>query len=150
MTPRFTRDRRNTIRRQLLDWYEGAERDLPWRRTKDPYRIWLSESMLQQTRVETVIPYYDRFIERFPTLRALAVADEQDVLREWAGLGYYARGASPEARRGADAAGARGRCAARCGCTAQPCPELVATRAEPSAASPSTSLPPSSTQTSDA
>ena len=91
MTPRFTRDRRNTIRRQLLDWYEGAERDLPWRRTKDPYRIWLSESMLQQTRVETVIPYYDRFIERFPTLRALAVADEQDVLREWAGLGYYAR-----------------------------------------------------------
>ncbi len=91
MIPRFTRDRRDTIRRHLLDWYRGAERDLPWRRTKDPYRIWLSESMLQQTRVETVIPYYDRFIERFPTLHSLAVADEQDVLREWAGLGYYAR-----------------------------------------------------------
>ncbi len=91
MIPRFSRSRRDTIRRRLLEWYEDAERDLPWRRTKDPYRIWLSESMLQQTRVETVIPDYERFLERFPTLRALAVADEQDVLREWAGLGYYAR-----------------------------------------------------------
>ncbi len=91
MIPPFSRASRDTIRRRLLEWYEGAKRDLPWRRTKDPYRIWLSESMLQQTRVETVIPYYGRFLERFPTLRALAVADEQDVLREWAGLGYYAR-----------------------------------------------------------
>ena len=91
MIPRLSRPRRDTIRRRLLEWFDGAERDLPWRRTKDPYRIWLSESMLQQTRVEAVIPYYNRFLERFPTLRALAVADEQDVLREWAGLGYYAR-----------------------------------------------------------
>jgi A/G-specific adenine glycosylase len=67
------------------------QRDLPWRHTRDPYRIWLSEAMLQQTRVGTVIPYYDRFVERFPTLEALAVADEEQVLKEWAGLGYYTR-----------------------------------------------------------
>ncbi len=89
--PPFSRSRRDTIRRRLLEWYDRSRRDLPWRRTKDPYRIWLSESMLQQTRVETAIPYYERFLTRFPTLRALAVADEQDVLLEWAGLGYYAR-----------------------------------------------------------
>ncbi len=82
---------RNRIRRRLLSWYKRSRRDLPWRRTDDPYRIWLSEAMLQQTRVETVIPYYERFCERFPTVEALAAADEQDVLREWAGLGYYAR-----------------------------------------------------------
>jgi A/G-specific adenine glycosylase len=83
--------RRDRIRRRLLDWYDAHRRDLPWRRTRDPYRIWLSEAMLQQTRVETVIPYYDRFVERFPTLEALAVADEEEVLEEWAGLGYYSR-----------------------------------------------------------
>src|SRR5262249_34873606 len=76
---------------RLVAWYRRARRDLPWRRTSDPYRIWLSETMLQQTRVETVIPYYERFLARFPTLTALATADEEDVLREWAGLGYYAR-----------------------------------------------------------
>ena len=77
--------------RRLIDWYAVARRDLPWRRTRDPYRIWLSETMLQQTRVDTVVPYYERFLARFPTLEALALADEEAVLREWAGLGYYAR-----------------------------------------------------------
>jgi A/G-specific adenine glycosylase len=83
--------RRDTLRRRLLAWYASAQRDLPWRRTTDPYRIWLSETMLQQTRVETVIPYYERFVARFPDVQALAAADEEDVLRLWAGLGYYAR-----------------------------------------------------------
>jgi A/G-specific adenine glycosylase len=77
--------------RRLTDWYRVARRDLPWRRTRDPYRIWLSETMLQQTRVDVVVPYYERFLARFPTLESLAVADEEDVLRQWAGLGYYAR-----------------------------------------------------------
>jgi A/G-specific adenine glycosylase len=76
---------------RLADWYVRGRRDLPWRRTRDPYRIWLSETMLQQTRVDTVVPYYERFLARFPTLDALAAADEEDVLRLWAGLGYYAR-----------------------------------------------------------
>jgi A/G-specific adenine glycosylase len=76
---------------RLAGWYRRARRDLPWRRTRDPYRIWLSETMLQQTRVETVIPFYARFLARFPTLESLADAAEDDVLACWAGLGYYAR-----------------------------------------------------------
>jgi len=76
---------------RLAGWYAAARRDLPWRRTRDPYRIWLSETMLQQTRVDVVVPYYERFLARFPDVGALAAADEADVLREWAGLGYYAR-----------------------------------------------------------
>ena len=79
------------IRRKLLAWYDEAARDLPWRRTKDPYAIWVSEVMLQQTRVDTVIPYYRRFLERFPTTAALAGADEDAVLSQWSGLGYYRR-----------------------------------------------------------
>ncbi len=75
----------------LLRWYARARRDLPWRRTRDPYRIWVSEIMLQQTRVETVIPYYRRFLRRFPSLRALSRARHQDVLKTWEGLGYYRR-----------------------------------------------------------
>lgn len=75
----------------LLKWFERNRRDLPWRHTKDPYRIWISEVMLQQTRVETVVPYYKRFIERFPTAEALASADRRDLLRLWEGLGYYSR-----------------------------------------------------------
>ena len=67
------------------------QRDLPWRRTKDPYRIWLSEIMLQQTRVAAAIPYYERFLEQFPEVNALAEASEEEVLRYWAGLGYYSR-----------------------------------------------------------
>jgi A/G-specific adenine glycosylase len=75
----------------LLDWYRANRRDLPWRRTRDPYAIWISEAMLQQTRVETVIPYYERFLERFPDVLALASADLDDVLGAWSGLGYYSR-----------------------------------------------------------
>ncbi len=76
---------------RLLDWFRRGQRDLPWRRTKEPYRIWLSEIMLQQTRVAAVLPYYHRFLRRFPTLRALARARTEQVLRLWAGLGYYSR-----------------------------------------------------------
>lgn len=76
---------------RLLEWYAANKRDLPWRRTRDPYRIWVSEVMLQQTRVETVIPYFERWMERFPTLEALAEAPEEQVLKAWEGLGYYAR-----------------------------------------------------------
>jgi len=79
------------FRKQLLGWFAEFQRDLPWRRTRDPYRIWLSEIMLQQTRVAAVIPYYERFLERFPTVQALAAAPEEEVLRHWAGLGYYSR-----------------------------------------------------------
>jgi A/G-specific adenine glycosylase len=75
----------------LLDWYARHARDLPWRRTHDPYRIWISEIMLQQTRVEAVIPFYERFLARFPTVQALAAAPEAQVLEAWAGLGYYRR-----------------------------------------------------------
>lgn len=77
--------------RLLLAWYRRHGRDLPWRRTSDPYRIWVSEIMLQQTRVEAVIPYYERFLERFPDVATLAQAPEADVLERWAGLGYYRR-----------------------------------------------------------
>ncbi len=75
----------------LLAWYREQKRDLPWRRTRDPYAIWVSEVMLQQTRVETVIPYYERFLARFPTPLALAEAPTDDVLALWSGLGYYRR-----------------------------------------------------------
>lgn len=79
------------IQTLLLDWYRQNRRDLPWRREKDPYKIWVSEVMLQQTRVETVIPYFQRFMKRFPTLTDLATASEEEVLKEWEGLGYYSR-----------------------------------------------------------
>jgi A/G-specific adenine glycosylase len=79
------------IARKLLDWYDASHRDLPWRRTRDPYCIWVSEIMLQQTRAQAVIPYYEKFLERFPTVTALAQAVEQDVLACWSGLGYYSR-----------------------------------------------------------
>jgi A/G-specific adenine glycosylase len=79
------------FRKQLLGWFRQNRRDLPWRRTKDPYRIWLSEIMLQQTRVAAVIPYYERFLERFPDIQALATAPQEEVLRLWSGLGYYSR-----------------------------------------------------------
>ena len=79
------------MRGALLAWYQANRRDLPWRRTRDPYRIWVSEIMLQQTRAQAVIPYYEKFLERFPTAVALACAAEQDVLACWSGLGYYSR-----------------------------------------------------------
>ncbi|MDF2669926.1 MAG: A/G-specific adenine glycosylase, partial [Paenibacillus sp.] len=75
----------------LLRWYKKHNRDLPWRRTRDPYSIWISEVMLQQTRVDTVIPYYNRFVDKFPTIEALADAPEEEVLKLWEGLGYYSR-----------------------------------------------------------
>ncbi len=75
----------------LLRWYRRHQRDLPWRRTRDPYAILVSETMLQQTQVATVVPYYQRFMRRFPTVRSLARAEPDDVLRLWAGLGYYSR-----------------------------------------------------------
>lgn len=76
---------------RLLAWYRRSRRDLPWRRTNEPYRIWVSEAMLQQTQVTTVIPYYERFLARFPDLGSLATAPIDDVLKQWEGLGYYAR-----------------------------------------------------------
>jgi A/G-specific adenine glycosylase len=80
-----------SFRKPLLAWFRQFQRDLPWRRTKDPYRIWISEIMLQQTRALAVIPYYERFLERFPTAESLASAEEEQVLALWSGLGYYAR-----------------------------------------------------------
>lgn len=82
---------RNDIQQALLDWYYGVARDLPWRQTRDPYAIWVSEIMLQQTRVATVIPYYERFLDTLPTLAALADADDEVLRRLWKGLGYYRR-----------------------------------------------------------
>lgn len=79
------------LRRRLLAWFATRARDLPWRQTRDPYRVWISEIMLQQTQVATVIPYYERFIAAFPDEAALAGASEQEVLRLWEGLGYYRR-----------------------------------------------------------
>ena len=77
--------------RRIIDWYDRGHRDFPWRNTKDPYHIWVSEIMLQQTRAETVVSYYNRFMARFPTLEALANAKETELLKAWEGLGYYSR-----------------------------------------------------------
>jgi A/G-specific adenine glycosylase len=79
------------IRRRLLGWYEKNRRDLPWRRISDPYAIWISETMLQQTQVKTVLPYYETFLKAFPTITALDRAPLRQVLRVWSGLGYYRR-----------------------------------------------------------
>ncbi len=76
---------------QLVSWFQENQRELPWRISKDPYRVWVSEIMLQQTRVETVIPYYNAFMREFPTLEALAEAEEDRILKAWEGLGYYSR-----------------------------------------------------------
>jgi A/G-specific adenine glycosylase len=85
------RPRAKRLRGRLLAWYDANRRDLPWRRSRDPYAIWISETMLQQTRVETVIPYYERFLARFPDVQTLADAPQEDVYSHWAGLGYYSR-----------------------------------------------------------
>jgi len=84
-------ENKKDFRQSLLFWYRNEKRDLPWRRTTNPYYIWISEVMLQQTRVDTVIPYYERFIEKYPSIHALAEADENDLLKMWEGLGYYSR-----------------------------------------------------------
>ncbi|HYL10807.1 MAG TPA: A/G-specific adenine glycosylase [Candidatus Acidoferrales bacterium] len=83
--------RKLRIQSLLLAWFRERQRDLPWRRTRDAYRIWLSEIMLQQTRVAAVVPYYEKFLARFPTVESLASAPTEEVLRLWAGLGYYRR-----------------------------------------------------------
>jgi A/G-specific adenine glycosylase len=82
---------RGRLRDALLAWYDANRRELPWRRTRDAYAVWVSEIMLQQTRVETVVPYYERFMARFPDARTLAAASEDEVLASWSGLGYYRR-----------------------------------------------------------
>jgi A/G-specific adenine glycosylase len=82
---------RAAIRRRLLAWYDRHARDLPWRRSRDPYQVWVSEIMLQQTVVAAVVPYFQRFVARFPSIEALADAPEEEVLRLWEGLGYYRR-----------------------------------------------------------
>ena len=79
------------LRKALLNWYATQGRDLPWRRSRDPYAIWISEIMLQQTQVKTVMPYYERWLAAFPTVQDLAAASQQSVLKLWEGLGYYAR-----------------------------------------------------------
>jgi len=81
----------NSITARLLAWYDAHQRELPWRQSRDPYAIWVSEIMLHQTQVATVLPYYRRFLARFPTVGALAAASLDDVLKEWEGLGYYTR-----------------------------------------------------------
>jgi A/G-specific adenine glycosylase len=91
MDPDFGLISARRLRRKLLAWFERNQRDLPWRGATDPYRIWLSEIMLQQTRAQAVIPYYHRFLEKFPTARVLAEASEESVLTAWSGLGYYSR-----------------------------------------------------------
>ncbi len=83
--------RRTQLQKKMLGWFDKNARDLPWRRTTDPYAIWLSEILLQQTRVEAGTPYYHRFLKKFPTVQALASAVEEDVLALWEGLGYYSR-----------------------------------------------------------
>ncbi len=85
------RGARVALQAGLVDWYETRKRDLPWRRTRDPYAIWVSEVMLQQTQVKTVLGYYERWMQRFPTVEALAAAADDDVLHAWQGLGYYSR-----------------------------------------------------------
>lgn len=88
MRPNFDN---NQFQVDLLTWYHREKRDLPWRRTSNPYYIWVSEIMLQQTRVDTVIPYYEKFIATYPTMEALANAEEEELLKIWEGLGYYSR-----------------------------------------------------------
>ncbi|MBP3427255.1 MAG: A/G-specific adenine glycosylase [Clostridia bacterium] len=85
---------RENFTRSILAWYDQGHRDLPWRRTKDPYSIWISEIMLQQTRAETVVSYYERFLGRYPTVQALADSSEEELLKYWEGLGYYSRARS--------------------------------------------------------
>jgi A/G-specific adenine glycosylase len=87
----FDRAAAAVLRERLLEWYEKNRRDLPWRRTSDPYAVWVSEVMLQQTRVAVVVEHFRTFLSRFPSLLALALASEEDVLAEWSGLGYYRR-----------------------------------------------------------
>lgn len=91
MAKQPTSPRITSLRTSLLHWFKKNQRDLPWRRSQEPYKIWISEVMLQQTTTQAVIPYYERFLQTFPTLKSLALAPEKKVLQAWAGLGYYSR-----------------------------------------------------------
>lgn len=91
MKPHLTPSALKSFRARLLDWFRAHRRALPWRASRDPYRVWVAEIMLQQTRIAAVLPYYDRFLEKFPAVHALAAAPQQEVLRLWSGLGYYSR-----------------------------------------------------------
>ncbi len=82
---------RRAVQRRLLPWFERHRRKLPWRANRTPYRVWIAELMLQQTRVDQAEPYYHRFMKRFPSLKRLAEATQQEVLKQWEGLGYYSR-----------------------------------------------------------
>ncbi|RKX38081.1 MAG: A/G-specific adenine glycosylase, partial [Verrucomicrobia bacterium] len=81
----------NAVESKLLPWFTANQRAMPWRNNRTPYRVWISELMLQQTRVDQVIPYFNRFMKRFPSLKSLAAASQEDVLKQWEGLGYYSR-----------------------------------------------------------
>ncbi len=90
-TPLPAPGRKRRLRTRLIEWYRAHRRDLPWRRTRDPYAVWVAEVLLQQTQVSTAEPYYEAFLDRFPTVEALAAAPRQAVLKVWEGLGYYRR-----------------------------------------------------------
>ena len=87
----FAPNRIKNFHSRLLSWYDQKKRDLPWRKNRDPYRILVSEFMLQQTQVKTVIPYFIKWMKSFPTVKRLATASESNVLKHWEGLGYYSR-----------------------------------------------------------
>src|SRR6266849_412381 len=91
MKSQFTPRALRYFQRRLLDWFRTHQRDLPWRRSRDPYRVWVAEVMLQQTRIAAVRPYYRRFLRRFPRVESLASAPQDEVLKLWSGLGYYSR-----------------------------------------------------------
>jgi A/G-specific adenine glycosylase len=91
MTPQFTPRTLKAFQRRLLAWFRAHQRDLPWRASRDPYRIWVAEVMLQQTRIAAALPYYHRFLKTFPTIESLARAPQEKVLQLWSGLGYYSR-----------------------------------------------------------
>ncbi len=87
----MTPSERDAFQTAFMTWYDENRRDLPWRQNQEPYRVWLSEIMLQQTQVQTVIPYYERFLATFPTVADLAAAPEDLLMKTWEGLGYYSR-----------------------------------------------------------
>jgi A/G-specific adenine glycosylase len=91
MKPKRTAAARKSFQRRLLAWFSAHRRDLPWRASRDPYRIWVAEIMLQQTRIAAVLPYYERFLKNFPSVESLARAPQEKILKLWSGLGYYSR-----------------------------------------------------------
>src|ERR1700693_4184972 len=91
MTKNLSPAQLRAFQKRLLRWFRGHKRDLPWRASRDPYRVWLAEVMLQQTRIAAVMPYYDRFLKSLPDVESLASAPIAEVLKLWSGLGYYSR-----------------------------------------------------------